>query len=299
MRYQRPLVPENFAVPAVLETARVRLRQLTIADLDLDYEAVMSSADHLRAKLGPGNQWPVGLTREHDLADLGWHETEFNNRASFCYTVVSLDESVCLGCVYIYPSLAAGYDAKCFLWVRASAVDEGLDEHLFDTVRDWLAEAWPFGAVAFPGRTTDWADFKTAINAGTAIDRAGFERWLEAYKAAWQEQDPDAAAALFTEDATYREMPFSEPFRGRAAIRAYWAEVACESQRDIDFDYQVWAVDGDTGVCHWSCRLTRRASGERVELDGAFRCVFSSDDDEAGLCRVFEEWWHRREVSSA
>ena len=163
MRYQRGFVPDDFMVPAVLETARVRLRQLTIADLDIDFEAVTSSTDYLRAKLGPENQWPVGLTRERDLADLGWHETEFNKRASFCYTVVSLDENVCLGCVYIYPSLAAGYDAMCFLWVRASAVDEGLDGHLFDAVRDWLAETWPFRNVAFPGRTIAWADFKSAI----------------------------------------------------------------------------------------------------------------------------------------
>ena len=106
MRYRLGFVPDDFAVPAVLETARMRLRKLTIADLDIDFEAVTASADYLRAKLGPENQWPVGLTRERDLADLGWHETEFNQRTSFCYTVVSLDESVCLGCVYIYPSLA-------------------------------------------------------------------------------------------------------------------------------------------------------------------------------------------------
>ena len=163
MRYRRGFVADDFAVPAVLETARVRLRQLTIADLDIDFEAVTSSADHLRASFGPENQWPVGLTRERDLADLGWHETEFNQRTSFAYTVVSLDESRCLGCVYIYPSLAAGYDAMCFLWVRASAVDEGLDAHLFDTVRDWLAETWPFRTVVYPGRTTDWTDFEAAI----------------------------------------------------------------------------------------------------------------------------------------
>ena len=39
----------------------------------------------------------------------------------------------------------------------------GLDRHLFDAVRDWLAEVWPFRNVAFPGRTIDWADFKAAI----------------------------------------------------------------------------------------------------------------------------------------
>lgn len=163
MRYRRGFVADDFMVPAVLETARVRLRQLTIADLDMDFEAVTSSTDHLRASFGPENQWPTGLTRARNLADLGWHETEFNQRTSFAYTVVGLDGTCCLGCVYIYPSRAAGFDAMCFLWVRASAVEEGLDGHLFDAVRDWLAETWPFRNVAFPGRTIEWADFESAI----------------------------------------------------------------------------------------------------------------------------------------
>jgi hypothetical protein len=162
VRYQRPFVPEDFAVPTVLETARVRLRQLTIADVDLDFDAVTSSTDHLRDTFGSGD-WPAGLTLARNLADLGWHETEFDKRASFTYTAVSLDELQCLGCVYIYPCLAAGFDAQCFLWVRTSALDGGLDGHLFETVRDWLAEVWPFDNVAFPGRTIDWADFTAAI----------------------------------------------------------------------------------------------------------------------------------------
>ena len=160
MLYSRTLVAEDFAVPETEETLSYRLRQLTVADLDADFEAVTSSEDHLRGVFGDNNTWPVGLTRERDLADLGWHETEFNLRTSFAYTVISLDDNLCLGCVYIYPSRAAAYDAFCTMWVRASMVADGLDEDLFRTVKTWVAEVWPFDNVAYPGRDISWGAFE-------------------------------------------------------------------------------------------------------------------------------------------
>ena len=163
MLYTRPLVADDFAVPETLETPRYRLRKLTVADLDADFDAVTSSEEHLRGVFGSANTWPAGLTRERDLADLGWHETEFDLRTSFAYTVMSLDESTCLGCVYICPSRARGYDAFCALWVRASMVGEGLDEDLFDTVKRWLADVWPFESVAFPGREMSWEAFGALV----------------------------------------------------------------------------------------------------------------------------------------
>jgi hypothetical protein len=44
------------------------------------------------------------LTLEQDLIDPGWHQKEFQKRSSFACTMMSLDESRCLGCVYILPS---------------------------------------------------------------------------------------------------------------------------------------------------------------------------------------------------
>ncbi|MGH6609432.1 MAG: hypothetical protein ACRECQ_04160 [Burkholderiaceae bacterium] len=48
-----------------------------------------------------------------------------------------------------------------------------------------------------------------------------FERWLQAYKRAWEERDPNAAATIFAADATYRETPFDPPMYGRKAICEY------------------------------------------------------------------------------
>ena len=130
--YPFPLVPDDFDVPEVLETERLRLRPLTIHDVVKDFAAVMESEDRLREEFEPDNDWPSGLTLEQDLIDLGWHQREFQERSSFAFTVVDLDESCVLGCMYIYPTKKPGYDADISMWVRDSQVDSGLEEHLFD-----------------------------------------------------------------------------------------------------------------------------------------------------------------------
>ncbi len=144
----RRLVPDDFDVPAGLETDRYRLRMLTVGDVVKDYDAVTSSAGRLKGLLDPDSAWPDGLTMEQNLIDLGWHQKEFQRRSSFAYTVMSLDEERCLGCVYVYPSDSA--DADVFMWVRTGA--EELDGHLFERVRRWMAEAWPFETVRYPRR---------------------------------------------------------------------------------------------------------------------------------------------------
>jgi hypothetical protein len=151
------LVADDFVVPKGLETADFRIRQLLISDVVKDYDAVMTSEAHLQGVFGPGGTWPKGLTFEQDLIDLGWHHKEFQRRSSFAYTVMSLDETVCLGCLYIVPSRREGYDAEAFCWIRASHA-EALDAKLYDALRAWIDSAWPFKAVAYPGRSEGWAE---------------------------------------------------------------------------------------------------------------------------------------------
>lgn len=156
------LVPDSAVVPSGVETADFRLRMLTINDVVKDYDAVMSSISHLGEVFGPGSDWPgPDLTLEQDLIDLGWHQKEFQNGSSFAYTMMTLDENRCLGCVYVFPAKKKGYDAKVLLWVRQSEVANGLDEKLFSVVGKWLSEDWWFTAVAFPGRTISWQEWES------------------------------------------------------------------------------------------------------------------------------------------
>lgn len=121
------------------------------------------------------------------------------------------------------------------------------------------------------------------------LDPAAFAAWLDAYKAAWEARDPARAAALFTPDASYHEMPFDPPIEGGEAIAAYWAG-AVAGQKDVVFTWEILACAGDEGVCHWHCAFTGVPGGEAIDLDGIFQCRFA---DPERVSR-FREWWHVR-----
>jgi hypothetical protein len=120
------------------------------------------------------------------------------------------------------------------------------------------------------------------------LSTASLESWLARYEQAWEQRDPAQAAALFTENAPYHEMPFDAPKAGRTGIRDYWTTVTAD-QRNVDFKSQVVAVNGQTGVARWSASLTSAASGARIELDGVFVLKFDGN-----LCSELREWWHVR-----
>jgi hypothetical protein len=154
-----PFVPSDFEVPVTLETKEFRLRMLTVNDVVKDYDAVMTSVEHLKT-VWPTGSWPEGLTFEQDLIDLGWHQKEFQRRRSFAYTVVTPSESQVTGCVYINPTPKRGYDAVVYLWARQSELKGGLESRLYAAVRAWVAKEWPFKKVAYPGRDIDWATWQ-------------------------------------------------------------------------------------------------------------------------------------------
>lgn len=118
------------------------------------------------------------------------------------------------------------------------------------------------------------------------ISRADLEAWLDAYERAWEQKDPDAAASLFTADAQYFETPYAEPFKGAAGVREYWARVTAD-QRDIDFRYDIVAVEGNKGVAAWSAVFNTISGGARVELNGVFVLEFA----DSRRCKTLREWW--------
>jgi hypothetical protein len=137
---------------------------LSVDDVEKDYEAVIESRELLQTMFG--GSWPrLEFTVEENLSDLERHQQEFLDRKAFAYTVVSLDETKVLGCIYINPPQKyrnkpefveywkrTGSDAIVFMWVRQTEYDKGMDKILFNTVRDWISAEWPFKKVAYPGR---------------------------------------------------------------------------------------------------------------------------------------------------
>jgi ketosteroid isomerase-like protein len=129
-----------------------------------------------------------------------------------------------------------------------------------------------------------------AMSAGAqSLTRAKLESWLASYGNAWETRDADLATRVFAPDATYHEMPFDAPKSGRAAIREYWSSVTAD-QRDVQFDADVIAVNGNTGVAHWHAKFKLASNGATVELDGVFVLEFDAN----GLCTSLREWWHAK-----
>jgi hypothetical protein len=145
-------LPRDFQAPAVVETARFRLRSITIHDAFKDYDAVMSSRAHLWSRFGAAWGWPSeDMTIEQNIVDLGWHQKEFQLRSSFDYAVMSLDEQRLLGCVYIDPPHEPGTDADVWFWARQSELASGLETDLAAFLGTWLTKAWPFKTITFNG----------------------------------------------------------------------------------------------------------------------------------------------------
>jgi RimJ/RimL family protein N-acetyltransferase len=148
--------PAGMPVPQEKRTSRLYLRPLRATDVELDYEAVMSSAEMLRR--WSQSDWPADdFTLAQNLADLQRHEREHIERQAFTFTVLNPQGTQCLGCVYIVPLRPeeiplckdAAYAADVGFWVRTSELTSALDEHLLATVRDWFQADWAFDCVVF------------------------------------------------------------------------------------------------------------------------------------------------------
>jgi hypothetical protein len=123
------------------------------------------------------------------------------------------------------------------------------------------------------------------------VNETDLKAWLEGYRQAWETRNPEAAAALFSEDAKYYETPFLAPARGQAGVRDYWAN-ATRNQSDVAFSYEILSVSGDRCIARWWATFKRVSSGVTASLDGIFLLEFNDE----GLCRDLREWWHRAET---
>ena len=123
-----------------------------------------------------------------------------------------------------------------------------------------------------------------------ALTKEAVAAWLRAYVRAWETYDPDAVAALFSEDATYSYYPFDEPVRGRLAIVASWLE-GKDPAGTYAADYKPVAIDGNLGVAQGRSRYFKDAS--QAEVVREYDNIFLIEFDDHGRCRSFREWYMR------
>jgi ketosteroid isomerase-like protein len=115
--------------------------------------------------------------------------------------------------------------------------------------------------------------------------------WLEGYRLAWEQRDPEAVIKLFAEDAIYQETPFTQPMCGHEAIRQYWSRAVVAYQEQIWFACEILALTEVSAIAHWWASFVRVSNKVRVSLDGIFLLAF----DDAGRCKELREWWVRKD----
>ena len=156
--YNVPLVPNTFDAPVAFEGPGFRLRPLNFEVMLLDYEAVLKGALNLTTADRSDEYDYSKFTLQDEIIEVGWHTGEWRRRHSFAYSVMSPDNSVCYGSVYINPTKKREYDAEVIMWV---VPDEHarLDAAVYEGVKRWMADAWPLQKVGYPGREVSFGDW--------------------------------------------------------------------------------------------------------------------------------------------
>ena len=151
---EQSFVPENFEVPKTFRDTPFRLSVLELSVAEIDYQVVMSSRERLRGVFNEYDNWPADdLSLAANIRDLVRHQREFEARIAFAYAVHECDGAGYWGRIYIEPS-DTEYDAEVYLWVSDAQVAR--DKQLYDVVKAWIANDWPFRRVAYPGREPSW-----------------------------------------------------------------------------------------------------------------------------------------------
>jgi hypothetical protein len=164
-----PFVPASFAVPTLAHGPGFKLVPLGPALVKIDYEAYMSSLEHLQKTFTRSTEWPnAGITAADAMKDMETEQGRFQRRESFAYGVLTPDGQRERGSVYVAPSKVPGYDAMVQLWVTKADYDAGFDAELYAWVQGWVRTNWPFAKVAYPGRAIGWAQWDAMVAAAKA-----------------------------------------------------------------------------------------------------------------------------------
>jgi uncharacterized protein (TIGR02246 family) len=114
------------------------------------------------------------------------------------------------------------------------------------------------------------------------MDATSYEDWVDRYVHAWNTNDPEEVAALFTEGARYLTEPYAAPWEGRDAIVTGWLQ-SKDEPGDTEFEYSVLVATDEIGIVKGDTRY--KTSGRNysnlweIRLDGE------------GRCSEFVEWW--------
>lgn len=119
-----------------------------------------------------------------------------------------------------------------------------------------------------------------------------FVNWLERYFQAWQSNNPDAVAPLFSDDAVYYYGPFATPAVGRQQIVGRWVADP-EEQEQVKYAFKPLALKDNLGIAHFHVLYRSRNRSAILEMDGVLVLQF----DAKLRCIDHREWYSQREVN--
>lgn len=164
-----PFVAAGFHVPVSAQAPGFRIVPLSPALAKIDFDAYMSSIEHLQKTFSRSDKWPhKDISAADAVQDMENEQARFQGRKSFAYAVLTPDGRRERGCVYVSPSPVAGYDAVVRMWVTKADHEAGFDAELFKWVTGWIQAEWPFRNVAYPGRGIEWARWDAMVAANKA-----------------------------------------------------------------------------------------------------------------------------------
>ena len=105
-------------------------------------------------------------------------------------------------------------------------------------------------------------------------------KWMSAYRAAWESNAPDDIAALFTEDGSYFKEPFTAPVVGRAAITEMWLQHK-DDAGSFSFSWKPLVETGDVAIIQ----------GETVYSTVTYSNLWVIRLAASGEASEFTEWW--------
>ena len=160
---------DEVPIPELFQAKEFIFWPLRASDVELDFDAVVSSSLMLRA--WSQSDWPIdGFTLEENLDDLQRHEQEHLDKKAFTYTIMNPDETFCLGCIYINPQNQEIVDlgicqlpakekepfvASVGYWIRESHATKEFSITILKEIIQWLDSEWYFNCIVFPVAITD------------------------------------------------------------------------------------------------------------------------------------------------
>jgi len=174
---------DEFPIPELFQSDEFIFRPLRASDVELDFDAVISSSTMLRD--WSQSDWPVdGFTPEENLDDLQRHEQEHLDKKAFTYTIMNPEETFCLGCIYMNPLIQETVDliirqlpakdeelfsASIRYWVRESHATKKFSSEILGKIIQWLNNEWYFNCVVFPVAILDSTQTKLLVESGVDL----------------------------------------------------------------------------------------------------------------------------------